>query len=72
MPWARRHGEYHPFRLHRARRHSGEGRIDRVEQRADAGFKLHGIITWDGPGSLTARGQSVVCGDVEFSEFRQI
>ena len=53
--------------LNRVCRHSGEGRIDRVAQRADAGFKLHGIITWNGPGSLTARGQSVVCGDAECS-----
>ena len=51
--------------LNRARRHSGEGRIDRVAPRADAGFKLHGVITWDGPGSLTAWGQSVVSGYVE-------
>jgi hypothetical protein len=67
MPWARRYGEYNLFYLHRARRHSGEGKIDRVAPKAYAG--LHGIITvtWDGPGSLTARRQSVVSGHVEIN-----
>ena len=43
---------------------------DGAAESADAG--LHGITTWDGPGPLTARGQSAVRGHVEFGESKRL